>query len=277
VGGKLEIDIRYVIKELQSFGTRLTGEVLQAYRERGTPYGSERFSTWRKRLVSFLDANLPGESQNFHAKLRVHVFSTGPGESDESRFWRLYGEKSASYLDSLILDLEQGEYQEPPPPRAVKEATMATDERNRNQVFIVHGHDELLRTQAARFVEKLGLEAIILDEQATGGSKTIIEKIEQYRGVGFAIVLYTADDKGNDKESASNGQLNFRARQNVVLEHGYLMASLGREYVVPLIKGELELPSDIHGMVYVNDKNWEIRIAREMKSVGYEIDLNKLA
>jgi hypothetical protein len=29
-------------------------------------------------------------------------------------------------------------------------------------------------------------------------------------------------------------------------------------------------------MVYVNDKNWEIRIAREMKSIGYEIDLNKL-
>lgn len=154
---------------------------------------------------------------------------------------------------------------------------MGTAKRNRNQVFIVHGHDELLRTQAARFVEKLGLEAIILDEQATGGSKTIIEKIEQYSGVGFAIVLYTADDKGNDKNSANNGQLNFRARQNVVLEHGYLMASLGREYVVPLVKGELELPSDVHGMVYVNDKNWEIRIAREMKSLGYEIDLNKLA
>jgi hypothetical protein len=243
----LESNIQYVIEELQSFRARLAGEVLHAYHERGTTYGSERFSTWRKRLSSFLDAHLPGESPNLHAKLRVYAFSTGPGESDASRFWHLYGEKSASYLDSLILDLTQGEYQEPPLPRAAKEATMATDKRNRNQVFIVHGHDELLRTQAARFVEKLSLEAIILDEQATGGSKTIIEKIERYSGVGFAIVLYTADDKGNDKNSANNGQLNFRARQNVILEHGYLMARLGRECVVPWSKVNLSFQATFTG------------------------------
>lgn len=61
---------------------------------------------------------------------------------------------------------------------------------NNTKVFIVHGRDELAKTEAARFVEALGFSAIILHEQASGG-KTIIEKIEEYTNVGFAIALYT--------------------------------------------------------------------------------------
>jgi len=59
-----------------------------------------------------------------------------------------------------------------------------------DSVFIVHGHDDLAKTETARFVEKLGFTAIILHEQASGG-KTIIEKIEAYANIGFGIVLYT--------------------------------------------------------------------------------------
>lgn len=46
---------------------------------------------------------------------------------------------------------------------------------DKNKIFIVHGHDELAKVEVARFVEKLGLEAIILHEQASSGN-TIIEK-----------------------------------------------------------------------------------------------------
>jgi len=65
-------------------------------------------------------------------------------------------------------------------------------------------------------------------------------------------------------------------RQNVVFEHGYLIAKLGRERVVPLVSGRVELPSDISGIVYVDDTNWQIEIAKEMKSVGYSVDFNKI-
>ena len=61
------------------------------------------------------------------------------------------------------------------------------------RVFIVHGRDELAKVSAARFVEKLGLTAVILHEQVSGG-KTIIEKIEEHTNVGFALVLYTPCD-----------------------------------------------------------------------------------
>lgn len=144
------------------------------------------------------------------------------------------------------------------------------------RVFIVHGHDESVQNKAARFVEKFGFEAIILHEKASSG-RTIIEKIEHYSDVGFAIVLYTPDDVGNVKSEAEN--LNVRARQNVVFEHGYLIGRLGRENVSALVDGKLELPNDISGVVYIpldEGAAWQLRLAKEMKQSGYDIDMNKL-
>lgn len=144
------------------------------------------------------------------------------------------------------------------------------------KVFIVHGHDESAQNKAARFVERLGFEAIILHEKASSG-RTIIEKIEHYSEVGFAIVLYTPDDVGNVKSEAEN--LNVRARQNVVFEHGYLIGKLGRENVSALVDGKLELPNDISGVVYISlDEGaaWQLQLAKEMKQSGYKIDMNKL-
>jgi hypothetical protein len=53
---------------------------------------------------------------------------------------------------------------------------------SKNDVFIVHGHDDLAKTQTERFIEKLGLKPIILHEQVNSG-KTIIENIEEYSNV----------------------------------------------------------------------------------------------
>ena len=145
-----------------------------------------------------------------------------------------------------------------------------------NRVFIVHGHDESAQNKAARFVERLGLEAIILHEKASSG-RTIIEKIEHYSDAGFAIVLYTPDDVGNVKSEPDN--LNVRARQNVVFEHGYLIGKLGRQNVTALVDGKLELPNDISGVVYIRldeGSAWQLQLAKEMKQSGYKIDMNKL-
>ncbi len=81
---------------------------------------------------------------------------------------------------------------------------------------------------------------------------------------------------GNVKSEAESGELKYRARQNVVFEHGFLIGKLGRENVATLVEGVIELPNDISGIVYINDKDWQIDIAKEMKAAGYEIDFNKL-
>ncbi|ARC83165.1 putative nucleotide-binding containing TIR-like domain protein [Clostridium argentinense CDC 2741] len=145
-----------------------------------------------------------------------------------------------------------------------------------NKVFIVHGRDNEAKLEVARYLEKLGLEAIILHEQASKGD-TIIEKIEKYTDVGYAIILYTPCDIGKLKSEDGDGK--FRARQNVLFEHGYLVGKIGRERAAALVKGDIELPNDISGVVHMDMDTagaWKINIAKEMKAVGYSIDMNKL-
>jgi len=84
------------------------------------------------------------------------------------------------------------------------------------RIFIVHGHDDYARETVARFLEKIGFEAVILHEQANMG-RTIIEKVEAESDVGFAVVLLTPDDEG----AVKGGTPEPRARQNVILELGY--------------------------------------------------------
>jgi len=142
------------------------------------------------------------------------------------------------------------------------------------KVFVVHGHDEAAKEAAARFLEKLDLEAIILHEQASGG-RTIIEKFEKYSDdVGFAVVLLTPDDFGNSQEAPDAKQP--RARQNVVLELGYFLGRLTRNRVCALYKGHVELPSDIQGVVYVEMDNagaWKTKLAQELVEAKCPINL----
>lgn len=147
---------------------------------------------------------------------------------------------------------------------------------DKSKVFIVHGHDDAAKSEAARFVENLGFKAIILHEQASSG-KTIIEKIEEYTNVGFGIVLYTPCDLGASQEEKE--LLKPRARQNVVFEHGYLMGKIGRENVCALVKGDIEKPTDISGVVYIpmdEGDSWKLAVAKEMKKSGYDVDFNKI-
>ncbi len=134
----------------------------------------------------------------------------------------------------------------------------------KNQIFIVHGHDEQAKEKVEEFVISLDLNPIILDKQADLG-KTIIEKIEHYSDVGYAIVLYTKCDIG---AKLGTVDFSFRARQNVIFEHGYLIGKLSREKVLALIDDDVELPNDISGMVYIpmdKDELWKEKIESELK------------
>jgi len=157
-------------------------------------------------------------------------------------------------------------------PKVSGKAQIVTAELDLSRVFIVHGHDELLKTEVARFIEKLNLKPIILHEQASSG-KTIIEKIEEYSNVGFGIVLYTPCDVGGMNKT--DNKFLPRARQNVVFEHGFLIGKIGRQNVCALVKGDIEKPNDISGVVYIsNEGEWKLSLAKEMRNSGYEIDMN---
>lgn len=143
------------------------------------------------------------------------------------------------------------------------------------RVFIVHGHDEAPRETVARFITTVGLQPVILHEQANRGM-TIPEKLVANGNVGFAIVLLTPDDLGRAKTAKEETP---RARQNVILELGYFVGRLGRDRVCALLKDEIEIPSDYMGVVYTNfdqDGGWKQKLAKELDAAGYEIDWNKV-
>lgn len=144
-----------------------------------------------------------------------------------------------------------------------------------NRVFIVHGHDGEARESVARFLTKLGLEPVILHEQASRG-RTIIEKVEANSDVGFAVVLLTPDDEGRRR---GDDTLEPRSRQNVLLELGYFIARLSRANVCTLKKGELQIPSDFAGVVWSTMDSaggWRLELAKELQAAGYIIDWNRV-
>ncbi len=142
------------------------------------------------------------------------------------------------------------------------------------KIFIVHGHDGEAKAEVARFIEKLGFTPIILHEQASKG-RTIIENVESNSDVGFAVVLLTPDDEGNQKGQSPKP----RARQNVVLELGYFVGRLGRDRVCALRRGDVEIPSDFDGVVYETYDDhgaWKSKLAKELAAAGFEFDWAKV-
>ncbi len=136
------------------------------------------------------------------------------------------------------------------------------------EIFIVHGHNDSARSQLKALLVALGLQPIVLSEQTHHG-RTIIEELEHHsRTSSFAIVLLTPDDIVGQQTAAPA----WRARQNVILELGWFMGRLGRENVILMSQGEVELPSDVHGVLYLPFKTdvHEVaaQISQQLRDVG---------
>lgn len=146
------------------------------------------------------------------------------------------------------------------------------ESRQTNKIFLVHGRDERMRDAVARFLHAQSLSPVILSEKPNEG-RTIIEKFEQEADVGFAVVCLSGDDLG---KLSTESDWKPRARQNVILELGYFVGRLERRRVCALLKGDLELPSDVVGVGFVQfDENegWKLKLGRELKAAGYNVDL----
>lgn len=151
------------------------------------------------------------------------------------------------------------------------------------QIFIVHGHDSEARDQLELALRRLGLDPFVL-MNSSGGGKTIIEALEGKIGrdysSDFGIVLMTPDDVGYaSKEGPDKAEP--RARQNVILETGMLLSSLTRDRIAFVVKGHLDIPSDLQGIIRFgyNEKIPEIvpKLCQRMKEVGFDLDADAIA
>jgi len=182
----------------------------------------------------------------------------------------------------------------------VKKQTSKEKSLDSRKIFIVHGHDDELKNEVEQYIKSLKLKPIILHKQANLG-KTIIEKVEHYSDVDFAIVLLSRDDLAakyieyvenfddlvreptveDMKEALEYSvdryhmNLKHRARQNVIFEWGFFIGKLGRNKVAALCQEKVELPSDNDGLLYTSidrQGDWKKKLATEINASGIKID-----
>lgn len=154
----------------------------------------------------------------------------------------------------------------------------AASSRVSNKVFVVHGHDEVAKTNLEVFLHENKLEPIVLHRQADEGM-TIIEKFEKHGDVGYAFILLTPDEiaylAADEKKPDAERRKEFRARPNVIFEFGYFVGRLGRARVCCLYSGDVTVPSDLSGMVYKRyDKSIEevaYPILKDLRASGYSV------
>lgn len=196
-------------------------------------------------------------------------------------FLSIEGAEFINVINMLIdeLEIENEAIETLSDKKSIKSETVNKNQSISNKIFIVHGHNDLMKETVARTLERIGLEAIILHEQPNKGN-TIIEKFKEYSNVGFAVILLSPDDIGYSKKDKPENR-KYRARQNVIFEMGYFTGALGRNKVVVLYenKEEFEFPSDYQGVVYTSydkDGKWQFDLIKELKAAEYEIDANKI-
>ena len=161
----------------------------------------------------------------------------------------------------------------------INKSSNSTKEYSR-RIFIIHGHDGELKNELARLLERLDFEPVILHEQPDQG-QTIFSKLNgQMSDVGFAFVILTPDDMGGS--SSDPGNARPRARQNVIFEHGLFAGYLRPERVCAIRRGDVEIPSDLHGILYKDMsvgsslRSVALELVAELRAAGYIVDANKL-
>jgi predicted nucleotide-binding protein len=142
--------------------------------------------------------------------------------------------------------------------KTVERIVGSSTEKTRPRSFIVHGHDTVEKLALKNYLQNsLGFpEPVILHEQPSLG-RTIIEKLETYAPlVDLAFVLLTPDDVMASEQDDTNDKKRH-ARQNVIFELGYFLGVFGRlsGRVFLLHKAQLDLPSDLSGVIYIDISN----------------------
>ena len=152
----------------------------------------------------------------------------------------------------------------------------------RNAVFLVHGHDSTSLSEIENFLQQLGIEPVVLARMG-GPAQSLLQKFLQFSAdIRFAVVLLGADDYGASRvqfeaEGVGERALQFRTRQNVILELGFFYGYLGWENVFVLFKKadkifpNFERPSDLEGVVFDQldaEKKWQETLIKRLTNAG---------
>ena len=168
--------------------------------------------------------------------------------------------------------------------RNVQRADAGTSEPP-DSVFVVHGHDGAALSDMEKYLTDLGVKPVILT-RVGGAAQSLFQKfLKSATEARFAIVILSADDFGASRiqyeaDGVGDRALQFRARQNAILELGFFYGHLGWENVFVLHKPpekpfpNFERPSDIEGAVFDSMDlagAWRETLALKLSEAGFHL------
>lgn len=117
-----------------------------------------------------------------------------------------------------------------------------------SKILLIHGH-AMDRAELQEWLKHEELaDPVVMAQEFTAG-QTLPEKFELLASeADAAIALATPDDLASTTSQTNMKKL--RARQNVWVEVGWFWGRLGRHRVLLLVRGDVEIPSDLDGIEY---------------------------
>jgi len=185
--------------------------------------------------------------------------------------------RNAAAVDGLLADIGASEPREVQVQggRVHSEPGMASPTAN-GPIFVVHGRDHAILHYVVRVLQQVTeREVIVLHERANEG-RTILEKFEDYATeAAYAVVLLTGDDEGG----IAGDPTRSRGRQNVIFELGFFFGKLGRQRVTVLLGDDVERPSDIDGLVYIDldtRGGWKQSLCKELEEASVDVNYSRI-
>jgi predicted nucleotide-binding protein len=252
-------------KEIKATAINNEGDLAEAERE---------MEKWERYTRSLLEVCIDGPS--FIEDFRLPYYGIAVGGLPLTMRAEDFRDDMLTMIASLESVIERLPLITQDPPSSGKSTEKPETIEAGRRVFIVHGHDNEMKQTVARVIEKLGLEAVILHERPTGGL-TVIEKLEKYgQYADYAVVLLSPDDEGREKGVQ---ELASRPRQNVVFELGYFIGKLKRHRSCAIVKGTLDITSDVSGVVYIpmdDGGGWKADLVAELRMAGFKVTADSL-
>ena len=267
---------RSVIGELVQEGEALIQQDIE-YTEAGIDGFRGKKKVWADYAATALRRTFApaGVAEAFRDAAEVHVGRIGASMPERHGWMQDAIQRGIVELTSLARRAELMP-QAAPAPALGRTAVVGSAPQKSSRVFVVHGHDETMTLKVTDVLRRLGLEPVVLKEEPDRG-QTLLDKFEAHADASYAVVLLMADDEARIRGASSD--LVPRARQNVILEHGYFLARLGRNRVTALRATGVEVPSDLGGILYKEVDAagaWQLALAKELRAAGFPVDFNRL-
>ena len=137
-----------------------------------------------------------------------------------------------------------------------------------NDVFIIHGHDEVNTLRLRGLLQDHFRLKPVLMMSKPGMSRALLEKFEHSASAcALAFAIITPDD-----EIINHEESYYQARPNVIFEAGWFVGRLGIPRVCLLLKDGTKVQSDIDGISRIhfreNIEDKVLELHRELEAVG---------